>query len=1086
MAACAQCGEDNPERARFCLNCGAPLGEAPQAARQERKLVSVLFVDLVGFTSRSDQTDPEDVRDTLERYHTRAKEDIEQYGGVVEKFIGDAVMAVFGAPLAHGDDAERAVRAGFRVLDSIEDLNRDDPQLELQARAAVNTGDAVVAVGTDSRSGEALAMGDVVNTASRLQGAAPPGRLIVGEATYRATRATIRYEEFPAVDAKGKRDPVPAWLAVEPLVAPAERPVGKAPMVGRDREMSLLASLWERAVGERRPHLVTMIGPPGIGKSRLHGEFASSVAANGGRVLRGRCLPYEERAAYGAFGQQVRQVAGMLESDPPDVAQEKLVGALGRFLPEAESGDVPRYLSLLLGLGAEGSTDERVLLFYAARRFVESLGLDQPTLVLFEDIHWAGPSLLDLVDYLASHVRDTPVLFVAVARPELLDHRPTWGSGLGAQTTITLEPLSASDAATIASHLLAEATGMEAAIERLVGVAEGNPLFVEELTSSLIEGPFAKDELPTTVRAAIAARIDALPPDPRAALLDASVIGKTFWRGALETLGSLTAVDAALDALESRDFVRREPTSQVAGDAEFTFKHILIRDVAYGTLPRATRRKRHAAIARYIEGSAKEHVPDLAWLLAHHWSEAGEPRRAIEYLLVAADRARQAWALDEVVELYERALELAGDEDTRTRIHFLRGLARVRLEDFQAADAELADLIPKLEGREQLEAILARSTACSWTEQADETMALARQAVDLAERLEAHDLVAPALARLSDAHGMRGEEGSLERAIEFGHRALELWPPDTRPTDLAEHANLLGDVHYWLGQYEQAARMCRMARGMSEDPRGAEHLLRGAGFEAMSLAAMGRYEEAFALFDETVARGREMGRPVRVILNYSTMALRDLFDLEEARRRTEESLEQSGWKGFSMPRVNALADAIQTDILLGDFGRALEAWPGAFEEAMNAKAWSRWLVSGRLLAARAELALRAEGPDAAAEWATKAIEAARPVKRLKYEGFGRIVLGRALLQNGRPDDAFEQLRLAVDVADRLGGPPGRWQSRAALSEALYATGDDDRAEEAFRDASAIVREVAAGLSPERAQRFLAAEPVSQLLARAGS
>jgi class 3 adenylate cyclase len=271
VAACAQCGEDNPERARFCLNCGAPLGAAPPVARQERKLVSVLFVDLVGFTSRSDQADPEDVRDMLERYHARAKEEIEQYGGVVEKFIGDAVMAVFGAPVTHGDDAERAVRAGLRVLEGIDELNRDDPQLELQARAAVNTGDAVVAVGTDGRSGEALAMGDVVNTASRLQGAAPSGRLIVGETTYRATRATIRYEELPAVDAKGKREPVPAWLAVEALPAPAERPVGKAPMVGRDREMSLLASLWERAVGERRPHLVTMIGPPGIGKSRLHG-----------------------------------------------------------------------------------------------------------------------------------------------------------------------------------------------------------------------------------------------------------------------------------------------------------------------------------------------------------------------------------------------------------------------------------------------------------------------------------------------------------------------------------------------------------------------------------------------------------------------------------------------------------------------------------------------------------------------------------------------------------------------------------------------------------------------------------------------
>jgi tetratricopeptide (TPR) repeat protein len=247
---------------------------------------------------------------------------------------------------------------------------------------------------------------------------------------------------------------------------------------------------------------------------------------------------------------------------------------------------------------------------------------------------------------------------------------------------------------------------------------------------------------------------------------------------------------------------------------------------------------------------------------------------------------------------------------------------------------------------------------------------------------------------------------------------------------------------------------------------------------------MGRYEEAFALFDETVARGREMGRPVRVILNYSTVALRDVFDLEEARRRSEESLEQSGWAGFSMPRVMALADGIQTETLAGDFGKALAAWPAAYDEAANAKAWSRWLVTGRLLAARADLALRAEGPDAAIEWAGKAVEAARPVKRLKYEAFGRMILGRAMCQARHPEEGVAELRRAVEIADRLGSPPARWQSRATLTEALYSTGDDNGAQEAFRDASAIVHDVAASLSPERSKRFLAAEPVSELLDRA--
>jgi class 3 adenylate cyclase len=265
VASCPACGEANPDHAKFCLKCGTSLTQAAPRG-QERKLVSVLFVDLVGFTSRSDRADPEDVRDTLQLYHSRVKEQIERYGGTVEKFIGDAVMAVFGAPVSHGDDAERAARAGLRVLETIGELNREQPALDLSARAAVTTGEAVVAVGSVPEFGEALAMGDVVNTASRLQSAAPTGRLVVGEETYRATRNLIAYDEMASILAKGKREPIRAWLAVAPVAAPAERPVTSAPMVGRDREMALVESIWDRAVAERRPHLVTVIGPEGIGK----------------------------------------------------------------------------------------------------------------------------------------------------------------------------------------------------------------------------------------------------------------------------------------------------------------------------------------------------------------------------------------------------------------------------------------------------------------------------------------------------------------------------------------------------------------------------------------------------------------------------------------------------------------------------------------------------------------------------------------------------------------------------------------------------------------------------------------------------
>jgi class 3 adenylate cyclase len=405
--------------------------------------VSVLFVDLVGFTARSDRADPEDVRDALQLYHSVAKQQIEQYGGIVEKFIGDAVMAVFGAPVAHGDDAERAVLAGLRVLESIDTLNGEHG-LDLSARAAVNTGDAVVSV-AGARSGEALATGDVVNTAARLQQAAPPGKLIVGAETFRATRHGIRYEPSPLVQAKGKEEPVSAWIALE--ASAGERPSAAPALVGRDRELELVRSAWTRCVEEKRPHLITVVGPPGIGKSRLCREISTIVAADSGRLVRGRCLPYEEQVGYQAFSSLVRAVSGVLESDPPNVAREKLERTLGELVPPEEAAETTRHVALLLGLAPEDEVPQVRLLYFAARRFIECVGLAGPTVFLFEDIHWAQSSEIALLEYLGQHLRDSRVMLVATARPELLDAHPTWGTGLAAQTTIPLEPLQGNEAA---------------------------------------------------------------------------------------------------------------------------------------------------------------------------------------------------------------------------------------------------------------------------------------------------------------------------------------------------------------------------------------------------------------------------------------------------------------------------------------------------------------------------------------------------------------------------------------------------------------------------------------------------------------
>src|ERR671935_2507542 len=589
---CANCGGANPPGARFCSSCGAALGEAAAPPQEERKLVSVLFVDLVGSTARADKADPEDVRDVLQIYHREAKLCVEQYGGVLEKFIGDAVMAVFGAPVAHGDDAERAVRAGLRVLEGIEELNQEHA-LDLAARAAVNTGEAVVSL--DGAQGDALATGDVVNTASRLQGAAPEGRLLVGAETYRATRQAIRYEPFPPVEAKGKEEAVGAWLAVESLGRPAERAIRDTPLVGRSREIELMQSVWRRSLTELRPHLVTVLGPPGIGKSRLCRDFTAQVLGDGGRIVRGRCLPYEEQIGYQAFSRLVYESAGILESDPPPVALEKLKAAVDRLMPEAEAEETFRYLALLLGLGLGDEVPQGALLFFAARRFLECVGLAQPTAFVFEDIHWAQSSEIQLLEYLGRHLRESPVMLVANARPELLDKQPAWGAGITGQTTISLDPLTTQDAEELVLHLTRDGGARTFDVSQVVDAAGGNPLFIEELAASLVELE-ESEGLPVTVREAIAARIDALPSDARAALLAAAVVGKTFWRGVVDALGAVHEIDDALAVLEERDLIRRDSSSQLGGDVQFMFKHILIREVAYSTLPRAVRRERHAAV----------------------------------------------------------------------------------------------------------------------------------------------------------------------------------------------------------------------------------------------------------------------------------------------------------------------------------------------------------------------------------------------------------------------------------------------------------------------------------------------------------
>ena len=457
-------------------------------------------------------------------------------------------------------------------------------------------------------------------------------------------------------------------------------------------------------------------------------------------------------------------------------------------------------------------------------------------------------------------------------------------------------------------------------------------------------------------------------------------------------------------------------------------------EVAYGTVSRATRRKQHGAVARSLEQTAEGSTEALAGILAYHWQEAAEPARAIPYLLQAAAAAQRGWAKGAAVDLYTKALELAEDDGLRRKIRLQHGMALVALEEFERAAEEFGTLLPELEGKDRLEALLAQGRATHWSERDAETIAIGKQAVALSEELGDKETIPAALALLSEALQMRGAEGDLDQANELSDRALEMWVPGARPVDLAEALYLAHDRTYWTGAYGRSAELSRAARAVATDVRGPELLLRGGGGEALALTGLGRHEEALRIWDELFEIARQLGRNNRVLLNYSAVAFREMWDLEEARRRTEEALERSSGMTFSMPRSFARTDMILTDLLEGEVGQAQARWPAMWADAEHSTAWTTWLIYGRLATARADIALRAESPDSTIEWANRALEITVRTRRRKYEARARSILGEALAKIGLADEALGELQAAVVIADGLVGPPARWDARDASAE----------------------------------------------------
>jgi len=786
---CPQCGYENPPDARFCSACGASLDQAE--AREERKVVSVLFADLVGFTSRAEQMDPEDVRALLSPYYAHLRSDLERYGGTVEKFIGDAVMALFGAPVAHEDDPERAVRAALTIRDWIR-----EQEGELHLRVAVTTGEALVSLGARPSEGEGMASGDVVNTAARLQAAAPTDGILVDETTYRATSNVIDYQPAEPVDAKGKSAKVAAWevlearsrLGIDTVQAP------RVPLVGRDRELDVLVAALGRVRAERSPQLVTLVGVPGIGKSRLVYELFQAVE-NDPQIIywrQGRSLPYGEGVSFWALGEMVKAHAGILETDSPDEADSKLRRSVRDLLEDPDAEWVARHLGPLVGLESEQElhADRRPEAFAAWRRFFEAMAEERPLVLVFEDLHWADEGLLDFIDHLVDWAGGVPILAVCTARPELLSRRPGWGGGKPNAGSLSLSPLDDEQTARLLAALLDRSVLPAETQSALLQRAGGNPLYAEEFVRMVADrGLLTGDDLPMpeSVQGIVAARLDALPDDEKALLQDAAVLGKVFWLGATAGIGGLdtAAAEEHLHRLERKEFIRRERRSSVAAENEYAFRHLLVRDVAYSQIPRAGRAEKHRLAAEWLEGLGRP--DDHAEMLAHHYSSALEFARAAGVdtaalsdrarlaLREAGDRAYALGAYPAARSFYERAVELwpLGDPD---RPQLLFSYARVVLwveatsggeVVTEARDALLA--AGDLRRAAEAEVMLAETF---WLQgQQDAVFERLRAAEALVKNEPSSDSKAYVVTNLSRFRTLAGEG---DDAIRLGREALEM------------------------------------------------------------------------------------------------------------------------------------------------------------------------------------------------------------------------------------------------------------------------------------------------------------------------
>ncbi len=952
-AACAACGTTNAPDAKFCGECGAPLGGPSAAAAApanpqatERRLVSVLFVDLVGFTPFSEAHDAEDVRAMLGRYFDEASAAVARHGGIVEKFIGDAVMAVWGTPVAHEDDAERAVRSALEVVDRVEALGHEIGE-PLRARAGVLTGEAVAALGAVD---QGLVTGDLVNTASRLQSAAAPGTVLVGERTYRAASAAISFEPVEPLALKGKQERLAAWRALRLTGERGGSGRGAAPeppFVGRDEELRLAKELLHATGRDDRPRLLHVSGVAGIGKSRLVWELRKYTDGLTEDIFwhQGRCPAYGDGIDFWAFADMVRRRAGIADSDLDDVARGKLAACLESFVADADERSwlEPR-LGHLLGLEAAPAGDKDEL-YGAWRRFVERVAERGTTVLVFEDLHWADPGLLDFIESLLEWSRTSPVLVLTLARPELYERRPSWGAGVRSSTGLHLEPLAdEAMAAMVAGYV----EGLPAAgLARIVARAEGVPMYAVETVRMLADrGVLEQDgsayrmvgdlggelDIPETLQALVAARLDGLTPAERVLVQDASVAGHSFTLEAVCTVGGHEAADAeaTLRALVRKEVLDQDADPRSPERGQYRFVQAVIQEVAYATLSKVARRGKHLACATWFAALEED---DLAGVVASHFLEAyrAEPAapdaaevagRARRWLRRAAERASSLGSQEQAEAYATTALSLADDPLERQGLHLRAGLAA-------AFAGHVDDAMMHLrEGRqpgtfpENLDAEIALLTQLSRSSPALADLAVVHAGLrDLINRYPAIP-EAPRSVVLSALASAAGHEGRTDDAMRYSDEAIMLaqrWPD------------------------ERALREATAAR-------------------ALALRLAGRRFEAQLLYESYVDQAARSGSTFEQASAYMLLGV-FLYE-EDPRGGVEASLraaELADIAGVRPLQGMALANAAEGAVDVGDWDVA----EGALEQA-DAIDSAGYEADGRVLTRCMLLAHRARSDEARA------------------------------------------------------------------------------------------------------------------------